>query len=277
MGGLIGGLLFLTVIVTLLLNAWKQRRHSLAPLTGLLAFALMSLFNFTVAYPILFVGFLFYAALCLTPRAMSKAVLEGEKTDTIKYIPLVAAPSVIGIRISKKLQMMTIVCAIVLVVLSLQKYEAQRELTQADRLLKDGRRKQAGDILHRIESRVSTSEAFYATKARYEMAHNDAESAYQAMVQLLDHTSHPSLFMDIAVIASRLHKDEEAEKYFTTACGIEPHRFKPRVMLMAFYHKTGQDEKARQMAQTILDLKPKIDSEEVKHYKHRAKILLNRL
>ncbi|HBL71720.1 MAG TPA: hypothetical protein DD409_01830, partial [Bacteroidales bacterium] len=59
MGGLIGGLLFLAVILTLLLSAWRQRRHSLAPLAGMMAFALMSLFNFTVAYPILFVGFLF--------------------------------------------------------------------------------------------------------------------------------------------------------------------------------------------------------------------------
>ncbi|NLE33427.1 MAG: tetratricopeptide repeat protein, partial [Bacteroidales bacterium] len=163
-----------------------------------------------------------------------------------------------------------------LVVLSLQKYEAQRELTQADRLLKEGRRKQAGTILHRIEPKVSTSEAFYATKARYEMAHNNAQSAYQAMLQLLNHTSHPSLYLDIAMISTRLNNVHEAETYFKTACGIEPHRFKPRVMLMDFYHKTGQLEKARQMAQTILDLKPKIDSNEVRRYKQLAQVLLTR-
>ncbi|HBL72450.1 MAG TPA: hypothetical protein DD409_06015 [Bacteroidales bacterium] len=47
-------------------------------------------------------------------------------------------------------------------------------------------------------------------------------------------------------------------------------------MLMDFYHKTGQLEKARQMAQTILDLKPKIDSNEVRRYKQLAQVLLTR-
>lgn len=276
MGGLIGGLLFLAVILTLLLSAWRQRRHSLAPLAGIMAFALMSLFNFTVAYPILFVGFLFYAALCLVPKLTSTAVMDGAQTGTLKRKPLKAAPSVKWGSISRALQLSAVICVLVLVVLSLQKYEAQRELTQADRLLKEGRRKQAGDILNRIESRVSTSEAFYITKARYEMAHNKAESAYQAMLQLLNHTSHPSLYLDIAMISARLNNVHEAETYFKTACGIEPHRFKPRVMLMDFYHKTGQLEKARQMAQTILYLKPKIDSNEVRRYKQLAQVLLTR-
>lgn len=276
MGGLIGGLLFLAVIVTLLLSAWKQRRLSSAPLAGILAFALMSLFNFTVAYPILFVGFLFYASLCLVPQLTSKAVLEGEKAGALKRKPLVAAPSVIGVKISKTLWMSAVVCAFVLVLLSLQKYQTQLQLTEADRLLKEGHGKQAGHILQQIESHVSTSEAFYITKVRYDMAHNNLESAYQAMLQLMNHTSQPSLFLELAVISARLGKGDEAEMYLKTACGIEPHRFKPRVMLMDFYHKTGQLEKARQMAQTILNLKPKIDSNEVRHYKQQAKELLLR-
>jgi len=276
MGGLIGGLLFLAVILTLLLSAWRQRRHSLAPLAGMMAFALMSLFNFTVAYPILFVGFLFYAALCFVPIPAPTAVMDGAQTATLQRKPLKAAPSVKWDSNSRILQLSAVVCALVLVVLSLQKYEAQRELTKADRLLKEGQRKQAGTILHRIEPKVATSEAFYTTKARYEMAHNNVQSAYQAMLQLLNHTSHPSLYLDIAMISARLNNVHEAETYFKTACGIEPHRFKPRVMLMDFYHNTGQLEKARQMAQTILDLKPKIDSDEVRRYKQLAQVLLNR-
>jgi len=59
-----------------------------------------------------------------------------------------------------------------------------------------------------------------------------------------------------------------------TAAGIEPHKFRPKVMLMALYYRLGDANKAKQMATTIIRLKPKIDSREVHLYKKQAEVIL---
>jgi hypothetical protein len=258
MGGVFGGILLLTVVLGALWNGWKNKHQSLAPFAGVLVFALMSLFNFTVAYPVVFVCFLFYAAVSL---------VSADPSGNPVIITTACIPRVLTVGF--------VIVAFVFVLFSLRKYQAQRQLTHADQLLSEGKQAQCGRLLSEIEPHVATSEAFYLTKARYQMAGRNLKQVRLTLLQLLQYTSNPALMQELAQVTARLGHYLEAERLLVTASGIEPHLFRPRVLLMEFYRQTGQSQKAATEAKAIIEMKPKFDSHQVHQYKKRARQILD--
>ncbi|HLP05969.1 MAG TPA: O-antigen ligase family protein [Paludibacter sp.] len=257
MGGLPGGLLFAAMLLSLLWCGWKNRDTTFAPLTGVAAFAGMSLFNFTLQSPALLFSFTVYAAVLLAHAG----------TDNLVRLPVIPV----------KATVLSVLAGMVIVFFSIQKYNAQKRLKEVAQMLESGQIAPAGMVLDEIEPDISTSEAFYRLKAGYYMASGNIGMARESNIKALDYTSNPSVLMETALLSERLGKQVDAERYYKIACGIEPHLFRPRAMLMEMYIRTGQNQKAKIMANEILALRPKFKSGQVDKYKREAKVASSRL
>ncbi len=254
MGGIPGGLLFMAVIAGLLWSGWKNRAENPAPFAGIAAFAVMSLFNFTVESPMLFFAFIVYATLILARERSS----ISPKT----YV------------FPRRLAMGCSLVGIAFILVSLQKYGAQKELKIARDMIKCGEYTRADKLLKEIEPDISTSEAFYRTKADLLAGKKQYAEARVAIDQALQYTSSTTQLLISARLSEKIGDYAEAEQRYKTVCGMEPHLFRPRAMLMRMYSQSGQNSKARIVAQEILRLKPKIDSKEVRKYKQEAKKMI---
>lgn len=255
MGGLFGGILFTAVIISLLYAGWKRINSHYAPFAGITAFAAMSFFNFTVEVPAIFFMFCVYAALLLSTGWSEKKIIVFR---TYKLIALVS-----------------LLLYVVFLFLNLKKYEAQKELAHTKRLIQSGQIKQAGQILHEIEPNISTSEAYYRTKATYFILNQDYANAQKATIQALNYTSTPNTLLDAAMLSEKLGNFIQSEYYYRLVCGIEPHMLRPRVMQMEMYMRSGQIAKMQIIANEILLMKPKFMSERVQTYKQLALKRLN--
>jgi len=262
MGGVVGGLLFLLCLLLPIWKGWKNRSDLTLPLSGVVIFTLMSQFNFTISHPILFLFFLLYVTVINGHNSV--AVTSNVYSEIEKK----------GNWLNTKLNIVIVILAACIVFFSLPKYRAQLELTRADVLLKKGQYTQAGYLLRDIEPRIATSEAFYAVKANYLLSRGDVLGALSALQKRLQFTLNPRLLLDMAQLAFIQKEYALATSSLQTAAGIEPHKFRPKVMLMALYYRLGDANKAKQMATTIIRLKPKIDSREVHLYKKQAEVIL---
>lgn len=65
-----------------------------------------------------------------------------------------------------------------------------------------------------------------------------------------------------------------AEKAFLKSTYIIPHLIYPKFRLAILYHVTGQEEKAKKMAYVIVNMKPKVVSEEAERMKHVVKTVI---
>lgn len=254
MGGLPGGILFTAMILSLLWSGWKTRQTTVAAFAGIAAFATMSLFNFTIESPILLYGFAIYTSVLLTQN----------RTSSFKN----------SFIIPKKVASISVFIMIIFIVMSIQKYEAQKKLTLAIKLLDNGQLKSAGEILTNIEPEISTSEAFYRTKANYLIASKDFRKAQNYIVKALEFTSSPKLILIAAQLSERNGNLLEAEQYYKLVCGIEPHLLRPSVMLMQMHQRNGQNEKAKTIAKVIINMKPKFNNEQARKYKQIARIVI---
>ena len=263
MGGVIGGVLFSTLLLSLMVGTWKGRKTQTAPCAGVVAFALMSLFNFTASHPLLLTLLLLYAGMGIVPA--EKIKLAQSKASESKSLESKALTAM-GIGI--------LLCIGVLTATSLSRYSAQKKLTKAEGMLKAGRFHQAGALIEEIQPRIGTSEAFYTLKAQQKYAIADSQGMLSGLKELLELTSNPYLMEELAQLSASMGLDKEAEAHLIVAKGIEPHRFGPRVQLMNLYLKQKDTLKARAAAKEIVEMDIKIPSPKVTAYKQMAQAVL---
>ena len=173
-------------------------------------------------------------------------------------------------RISRRITITCSLVALVFVGISLKKYQAQKQLTIATNLLQKNKLKQANTILEEIASDISTSEAFYRTRTTAHIMAGEYVEALQTVSKALEYTSTPPIVLLKAQLCEKLGAITDAEIYYKIACGIEPHQFKPRALLLEMYLRNGDSHKACSTAQEIVALKPKFKSEKVNEYKEKA-------
>ncbi|MCC6287690.1 MAG: hypothetical protein IT249_07380 [Chitinophagaceae bacterium] len=68
--------------------------------------------------------------------------------------------------------------------------------------------------------------------------------------------------IELGYCYERLHNYELAEKYYIQAIHVSPSKLAPRYQLLLFYDRTGRKEKAKEIGEKILGIKPKIKSDE---------------
>lgn len=255
MGGLPGGLLFISTLIILLWSGWQRKEENVAPLASIAAFAVMSIVNYTIQSPLLFFAFIIYATLLLAQKSSS--------VSTKTYI------------IPRKLAIAFCLTGIILTFSNLQKYNAQKQLKIARDLMQKGVFGQAESIVGLIEKSISTSELFYRTKSELLARRHLYKEANLAMDQALQYTSTTNQLLTSAQLLEKLGDFSTAEHQYRLVCGIEPHQFRPRVLLMEMYLRRHQIEKARYMAYEIIRMKPKFNSEKVLQYKQYALKVIN--
>ena len=158
----------------------------------------------------------------------------------------------------------------------MQKYNAQKQLKIARDLIQARDYRSAEKIINEIEGDISTSEAFYRTKADLLSGKQQYEAARRSMEQALEYTSSTSKLLISARLAEMTGDYTSAEMRYRLVCGMEPHLFRPRALLMRMYDRMGNTPKSRLVAQEILSLKPKIPSKEVIEYKREARRISER-
>ncbi|WP_163265107.1 O-antigen ligase family protein [Dysgonomonas sp. 216] len=250
MGGIIGCSLLLALMVSLIHVGWKNRNKQYIPLAGIVAFAVMSFFNFTIESPPIFFMFVIYAS-----------ILIGNTADPSR--PIYNS-------LHKKIIVAGLFIAFAFIVTSLQKYNAQKELAYINDLIFKKELEKADYPLHSIEPKISTSEAFYRIKARHYILKQDYINALKAIETSLKYTSAPSVLLEKAQLDEKTGNLAAAESCYKLVCGIEPHLFKPRVMLMEMYLRNNNIENARIIAHEITSMNPKVNSEKVTKYKEFA-------
>ena len=63
----------------------------------------------------------------------------------------------------------------------------------------------------------------------------------------------------------------EAEAMYRRAFCIQPNRLYPLYRLMLLYEEAGQEDRMRDMARTILDFRPKVESPATREMKEQAR------
>lgn len=250
MGGIIGGLIYIFLLLYLIVGALKCKLKDVYP--ALTTYAVIGVFNFTTNSPIILFVFSLYAAIVISHYNFLNITMTNNKIVSSIY-------ALLGLSF---------------VLISSQKYNAQKKLTVANKMIQKENMHQAGIILDKIQSKISTSEVFFQIQSGYLLRNGKPEEALMQIQQALRYTSSPKLYLQAGQVAELTHNPTLAEHYYDIASGIEPHLFKPLMMKLQMYLNTGQFDKAKQTANQIVNMPVKIDSDKVKLYKQTAEKIL---
>jgi O-antigen ligase len=93
--------------------------------------------------------------------------------------------------------------------------------------------------------------------------------------QCLLHSAGPDIYIAMGNNCKATGNSEQAEKYYCHALHIKPNRHYPLYLLMVLYRETGQNDKALQTAQNLLDKPVKIPSQVIRKMKEEAKKIID--
>jgi O-antigen polymerase len=265
-GGLIGLVVFGALLVSLLfatLRISKEKKglrkgeDSIHALAGILAFVVMSLFNFTVqAIPVLCL-FVLYAALLAQEDSECKkfhfsfAILRSPWWK----MTFSAALLVSSIYLGKSQATLAI---------------ANRQSKKAVDLAREGKIHEALQILHGLKSILKYHNTYLQNYGAILASQKQYARAVEQYNKAKAFTSNPELFLQTGMCYEALGKYVEAEREFTVAKNIDPSRFAPNYALMKLFQKMGNIEKAAKVAEEIIVLRPKKPSQKVDRYKAEA-------
>jgi len=101
--------------------------------------------------------------------------------------------------------------------------------------------------------------------------------ALKNLTKATNFTSDPDLYLDMGKCQQALMQPEEAKKAYQLAMFMVPTRFIPRYMLMELYRQKNDTINSLLMGRSILQIKPKVPSQEVDFYKKEARKLVQEL
>lgn len=267
-GGVAGLLLFAGLIVSLLLkppffNAGKTNLQDIALNTaayaGIAAFAVMSLFNFSIqAIPVMLL-FILYGA--IRQALLCPAEQSGGGKKIAGKLPVVTGISllIIGLFIVSK---------------QLRESNAQVITRQAMELVKEKHLYEAARLLYPLESKLNASQGYWMTCAEMQLKKLDYEKAAYSAYRAKQVTANPEVYLMSALCNYRLGKYTESEKDLEQASFINPALLEPHYRLMNIYAQTKDTVKANRQAQYIISAVPKTTSQKTDFYKLKAKELL---
>lgn len=228
---------------------------------GIAAFALMSLFNFTVQAIPVFCLFIVYVACFVSLSNNSITVKKRFLFNRAFYFPATSK----------------IFLAIPLLVIALFTGLNQASLARASflnvkakTLAREGSYAEAIELLQSLEDPLKGSEAYWQNYGLILSAGKNYVLALDKFENAKALTSHPDLYMAIGHCSYKTGRLEEAQIAFQIAGNIEPNRFAPRFALMKLYQMTGDTTRMLAQAREIVAFEPKVSSAEVQEYKAQA-------
>ena len=280
-GGVIGLVLFVGLLVALLVSPPKKdltptplpKREGQAncypfAYAGIVSFAIMCFFNFTVqALPVRALFILYVGVGCVATPCPLKGVL-GRLQHRLTVITNVSFLN----RVPFRLGVFALSLFLFFKLLTVSKaynqcntiLETSNDLGSNEALQEMAALK--GDLNQSTHYLHGYAQLLYRTK------HYDA--AIEKYNKALDYTSNPDIYMELGNCLAKRAKFTEALQSYTTAASIEPHRFAPKYGLMKIYGFAKDSTNAKGVAQQIVAMNPKVESEKVEFYKKEARKLI---
>jgi len=282
-GGLIGLVLLLLVFYSLLTVRLKNSPVSktgvkstapvaqpanlehIAAYSGIAAFAIMSLFNFSVQAVPAMCLFIFYAAMLAgraqKPRRTTKRLFDE---FSISINRMVAGTALLCVGLWSGY------CFTVIVYNNYLNKKAQTEA-------KAGSYQNALRILNQIGPGLNTYESYWTNYANAALGNKDLKNAALAYGKASCLTSNPVVYIKMAQCYEAAGNLPRAELSLQTAKYIQPNHLLPRFSLMNLYLKMNDTSKALSEAKQLADVQPKIPSKEADFYKYSANVLMSKL
>jgi tetratricopeptide (TPR) repeat protein len=226
---------------------------------GILAFAFMSIINFTVtAIPVMCV-LLNYAALLIA---------ESSTTSSFKVITIKP--------FFKNLVATTfIILGVYLVYSNIQTANAHHRIKKSIVEAKYGDLLEALNQLDQQPAEVKHTESYCRTLGALYFKSKRYENALNAYQQASVTTSSPELYMQMGNCQKELHQFDRAIDAYQKALYIQPALFEPRYALLQLYLSQKDTSKVLQTAEGIIRLESKVEGGKIRRYKEFAQRILS--
>jgi len=261
-GGLIAICILVAIFVSLLINPPSEKsgqgnfNHSLnvASYSGIVAFALMSVFNFTIqAIPVMCLFVLWASIRTVSVKNDSDSIykkLPRWNPFFMKYAFIVLG---IGVFISQAIMM-----------------NAYLVEQNAKYLIKKHKIEKAISIFAAQENRLRHYSNYWEHYAATLYIAKQYTSATAQIETAVHYTSDPELYTLLGNCYIKLGNTMDAITAFTMAQNIQPNRFAPRYALMKLHESHADTINALKVANELSLMQPKIPSEKVDFYKKEA-------
>jgi len=280
-GGLVGLLLFVLFISSLVVSVKKSQRVNQsqdsspslsASLThpkhknrifhlayaGIISFIVMSMFHFTIqCIPVMTLFSIYTALICsqLKPIVLPKSITEN---NAIRLTVRMA-----GTAIGVFLLYSIVVTAM-----------ADRENKKASLLAEKGDFPQALKTLLAVEPELKQYVNYWKNLGLIYFKSKNYPAAIASFQQGMVNSTNPELFNGMGICYEQQAQYPNAINQYRQLVLFTPSKFSSRFMLMQAYLKNNEIRNAQNTAQGIINLQPKIPSNEVQYYKMMAKKVL---
>lgn len=283
-GGLPGLLLWLSVMISLVIPPFLQNKKKTdvkqpdtepeqnmlyACYSGIVAFAFMSVVNFTIqAIPVMCL-FVLYAAILTAMPCNRKAATNSRFAILSNHVLFNKVTRV------AKATLILIACLCGFHVYTLANADRQQKI--AIDLNRQGSSKKALTIMTALERKLSGYDSYWKSYGTINLQTKEYSVALSKFLRARELSSSPDIYLNIGYCFGKLGQYAEAVKAYEQAVLFDPGKFANRYRLMNACMQNSDTLKAVSTAQGIITLKPKIPSDKVKDYKNAAIRLLQNL
>jgi O-antigen ligase len=142
---------------------------------------------------------------------------------------------------------------------------------------KKGHYNVAINIMNTIGADLNSYESYWTNYANITLDIRDYDHAIVRYAKAINLTSNPSVYMKIAQCYEEHGDYSNAEQNLLIAKYIQPNRMQPPFILMNLYLKMKDTSKAALEARWIVAIQPKVPSKETDFYKYNANMVMNKL
>ncbi len=276
-GGIIGLMFFMGFLVLILLypiikKAKNQQPEKLDKKTSsipykhekilfvgaysaIVAFAIMSLLNFTIqALPMMCVLMLYISLL---------------STDDCYFIQIEFLKGV-NYKFKRIKGYSTLLISVCFFSFEYAQACAHLELKQAVRFEKKRKYDLALELLEPLRGVLCNSESYWSNYAYILIYKNQYHLAIEKLIKAKEYSSNPDLFLQTGFCYENTGSFKNAEKEYSIAKNIEPSHIEPRYSLMRMYIKMKDSLNAINTAKEIVLMKPKVVNDKAIYYQRSA-------
>lgn len=276
-GGIIALILLIAFFVTLLFPpglADPQKKGIIVPASiiaysGIAAFVIMSVFNFSMkAIPAMALFIMYSSLLVASPSYVSNKRYFFQ--SLFSGIKLTARPKYV---LACILILAGLYSGVKLVAIA----KAYRQTSIAGSLLQYGNYSEALEMLEPLEADLRYSENFLKTYGKVLLAKGYYSYAISQFNQALMITSDPEIFILKGDCYTRLKNAGDARQAYTSAINIAPARMAGRYALMNLYMSVNDSVNAIKTANQLLSMHPKVVTKQSSLYIKAALAVKNNI
>lgn len=272
-GGIIG-LFILALFLGSLVLAIKKRKKEPATrvnnsifhlsYSGIVAFIVMSMVNSTIQIVPIMCLLIIYAAIICSRLEPIQLPVNLSFFETNKSISLLTKTIII----SNSMYLLYLLVGIA---------TADNLNKKAAHLKNEKHYEQALRIMPGLKSNLNGYSNYWKNYAAIYLEIQNYSKALYCLEKAKKWSSLPDLYSSSGLCYEKLHEYQQAISQYETLVALYPSKFLYRMVLLNAYLKNKDSIKAKKLAQEIIKMKPKIESEKVNRYKNMCRKLLWKL